>query len=76
MPEMEIRRTTSEKLYAYIDAERDVRIEASRIEDGDWRFSIHGSTETVYLRKDAADLAQQFIREVLEGPCPTCVPKD
>ncbi len=68
---LDVNRSTTEKLYAYIDANRDVRIEASRTNGGDWRFSIHeGGIGSVYIRADAADKIQQFIREVLQRQSP------
>ncbi len=66
-PEMvEIERSTTEKLYAYIDADRDIRIEATKTGDGDWLFQLHDNMGSVGMRTDAADKAQQFIREVLQ----------
>ncbi len=72
MPELNIRRSTTETQFAYLDANQDIRIEATRTDDGedDWNFSIRSSMETVWMDRDAADKAQQFIRKVLQRTIP------
>lgn len=66
-PEMlDIKRSMTQKLYAYIDADRDIRIEATKTGDGDWVFQLQDNVGSVGMRADAADKAQLFIREVLQ----------
>ena len=66
MPELDIKQSTTEKRFANIDVERDIRIEATKTGDGDWLFFVRDNVGSVGMRLDAADKAQQFIREVMQ----------
>ena len=69
MSDLDIKQSTTEKRFAYLDAQQDISIEATRTDDkDDWQFSIRNGMETVYMDTETADKAQQFIREVLSIP--------
>ncbi len=63
---LKVKSSNTERKYAYIDNERDIRVEARRIDGDEWLFSIHGGSgeASITLSSLAADLLSEFIESI------------